>query len=218
MNKFLPQSTRLQRSASFLALLLTLFGTATAQATTRYSYEGNAFSVFIESAEIAGAYTSDMRFSGYFETASPLASSMDSMDIQALITAFEFSDGRNTRVLGDPLTTAIRVATGATGAIDSWFINLLDAPSGPLEAGDQFSQLISFSDDVDLGAILQCNEVLNDGFCNSATTSEERGLVGNDPGTWSVTTVPLPGGLGIFVLALAMLGRRYRSSGNGAHP
>lgn len=191
-----------------LPLVLLAFVAGDAAANARYEYAGKDFVQILDEAPPTGTYSTDMRVTGFFELAVPLAPNTLPTSITADVLGFSFADGR--QVISDANAYAAQfvVSTDGSGQLTSWSIFVateLAAGAGlPGDTigthGSQLGGLIS-----DAGHIHSDVQVV-DGWERLGT---DEGSISNDPGAWTLVPEPSTGLLAGFGLALlAAAGRR----------
>jgi len=123
----------------FFLGLIALLATASVFAATTYTYTGPTYTT------VSGAFTTSMRITGSFTTATPLVPNLAGVDITGQVTSYSFSDGVNTYTSSDANARIYQftVATDANGMI-SWAGILLEVwenGTSPHVAGDNFSYM-----------------------------------------------------------------------------
>jgi hypothetical protein len=173
-------------------------GAAPSKAATIYTYTGNQFTA--DEITPGGAYSTLDRVSGWFELASPLGDGTAGIDISSNVVAFSFSDGVQTLVNGGDFNNVdgfalFFVGTDSSGVPNEWIIGIIDNLAGV--------------------GIVTCSFTTTggEGLSNCAgggphDAGGSQGSAGvfNDPGTWTVTTTPLPAALPLFASGLGALG------------
>ena len=151
-----------------------------------------------------------MSVSGSFELQDALGSNLAG----SLITpaSFSFTDGINTitdaDVAGAPLLYNVEFSfhTDSGGDITTWSIYLDYGPAGtpfyPGTLGNIGEELVrihttggQFATAWDIGTVFTCTAVNPDGSCS---TDIEYGDVSYSPGTWVVSSVPVPAAAWLF--------------------
>jgi MYXO-CTERM domain-containing protein len=160
-----------------------------AHADVILTYTGNDFTQF------TAPYTGTDKVTASITLANPLGDNLNLAPVTPL--AFSLSDGVQTLTNDTPsLDTSFEFSTNAMGVIDGWFVRLIDTSGGPPNI---FTATES-------GAVMD--------FA-AAISFTATGSNGNDPGTWTSTSVavpapPLSNLAGLGVLGLAFLWRRRR--------
>ena len=168
------------------AAALSVMVAAPSKAATIYTYTGNPFTT-----EVQGVYSTTDRVTGWFELASPLGINSGYTDISANLEAFSFSDGIQTFTGLDPII-GFNIGTGVAGVPLLWTINLGD---------EGFNEIYSCS----LG-FLGCSPFADFGVYFAPDNAESFGEVIANPGSWTVSTTPLPAALPLFAAGLGALG------------
>jgi hypothetical protein len=176
-----------------VAAVLTAMGAAQSTADTIYTYTGNPFT------SATSPYTTNDFVSGSFDLATPLGNNFPLSSITPL--SFSFSDGVQTITSTTPgVQPAFEVQTGASGIPEFWEILLTILPPGST------IHTCSLPGPRGSGNPL-CFETIRTAI-DEVFISSTVNFVGNilSPGTWSVTTTPVPGptigsGLTGFILA-----------------
>jgi len=203
------------RKAGCCAILtLLLAGLALPALATTYTYAGASYTStnpFIPpcAAGLCANYTTAMRLTGSFTTATPLAADLANVDIRAQVTAFSFTDGINTYSSSDPNARMIlfNASTDSAGVPNgSMFIDLHTWITGstPHTSADRFSEFVIDSN-VMLANNLPCSTVgtaagiadfcLSSGGSDTSTSGAGApagvwALAGGGPG--STTNIPIP--------------------------
>jgi hypothetical protein len=156
---------------------------APSSAATIYTYTGNPFN------NVTGVYSNSDSVSGWFELASPLGGGTALTDITANVEAFAFTDGFQTLTTGVSINTLL-IGTDIFGVPNVWNIDLIDDLTG--------AEITS------CGVASDCGTVGRD----TAFGANDVGAasVRDDPGSWSVSTTPLPAALPLFASGLGALG------------
>jgi hypothetical protein len=151
------------------AAIVSVLPITSALADTIYTYTGNTFTVGIQDRNAPDPpFTTSDFVSGWFSVASPLGANM-SFDYVSLL-AYSFSNGVDTMTNADPTAYFdFRVATGSTGAIDLWIIDL-ETP------------------DIFVGSYNNISLYPVDDF--GVAPGENLGANRDDPGTWTSVTTP----------------------------
>lgn len=191
-------------------IFLTLMIASTAQAVTTYQYTGNNYTS-IEDGSVSGSFTTSMSITGDFTVDTSLAT-MGLTDISANILSYSFFTGRgNIMTESNSNINDFFVAVDGTGQITHWRINVIEPT--PTGIGDQYSLAVTNNDGggsaQDAGSLLECYVDIT---CYPAF--RDRGLVDDQPGTWSVSTVPIPATALLFtsgILGLIGIARRKHS-------
>jgi hypothetical protein len=171
-----------------VAALSVVYPASVQAVPTTYQYTGNHFTT------VHGGYTTSMFVSGMVTLAGPLAPNMPLTDVTP--TAFTFSDGLQTLTnLTPSVSSLFRFATGPTGAISAWRINVT-------EIGPPFPSIATVSAGGTVG---------DEGVLDPANFGSNR----DAPGEWTtVAGVPDTGStLSLMTLTLMALGvaaRRFQ--------
>jgi hypothetical protein len=168
-------------------------------ASVVYTYTGNTFTNIQDSDPPAGTFTTNDFVSISFVVPELLTD----LRLPILIspTSFTASNGRITLTNTSPLTLdTIRVATDSSGLITGWHISLAKGGSD-LQVGEQSDQILTgfntaFSEG-DGGNRIECTERdAADEQCFNFFL--DFGSNTNNPGTWSLSTVPVPAAAWLF--------------------
>lgn len=157
-----------------------------AHALTKYE------AVFFPYSVAAAPFTTSQGVSGEFVVAAPLAANLVGADLRPLLLAFQFSNGVQTFVQGDPdvRVQAFTVITDGAGAIVGWNINILRWTSGsfPHQPGDALD-LVLANLTFFVGSIgATCSAIGPDDTCNSLGAGPS-GSGAGPGGSWSRSTV-----------------------------
>jgi len=204
MNKFY--------SSSLFSTLLLLMA-ASANASFVYTYTGSHFNSFSPSS----SWNPAMNVTGSFELQDALGSNLAG----ALITpaGFSFTDGINTitaaDVAGDPLLYNVEFSfhTDSSGDITTWSIYLDYGPAGtpfyPGTLGNIGDELVRIhttggllATAWDIGTVFTCTAINPDSSCS---TDMAYGEISDSPGTWVVSSVPVPAAAWLFGSGLLWL-------------
>ena len=161
-----------------------------------YSYEGGFYQ------NIAGPnYTTSMRISATFETATPLASNLSFSDITASLVSFSFNDGVQTIDQTNAEILGFYVSTDANGVPATWEITLWEAPvtntpGEPVNGMDLYFNMNLSNDFLvqEQGFTEPCG-ASGSSYCNGVALNTNFGGIfdiGPDvtpPGTWTVSGV-----------------------------
>lgn len=93
---------------------------------TVYTYTGDPFAAALP------PYTMGGRVTGTITTNNPLPPFLPLGDITSAITSLTFTDGVQTRTLGNSFVCAFRVATDGSGNITQWEVLLRESPFAPV--------------------------------------------------------------------------------------
>jgi hypothetical protein len=166
-----------------------------------------------------------MRVSGTFELQDALGSNLAGSQITP--TSFSFTDGVNTitdaNVAGDPQLYNVEFDfyTDTGGDITGWSIYLDFGPAGtpfyPGSLGNIGDNLVRihttgglFATAWDIGTVFTCTAINPDSSC---ATDMEYGDITFSPGSWTVTSVPIPSAIWLFgtgLLALVEIATRKK--------
>ena len=124
--------------------VLQLVLSTSALATAIYTYEGDPYR------RTSGAYSPDMRLTGFVELAAPIAPS-SSIDLGDVLS-FEFDDGLKTVSSVDGLGDSLVLQTNALGEIEVWSVLIEESSLSIRSVGDASSDLGSDLVLSDLGA------------------------------------------------------------------
>jgi hypothetical protein len=203
----------LKASAVALVACLAIAPSIYAAATT-YTYTGNLFVNVTDNDPPLGSYTTSMSLSGSFTVGAPLTEASDG-DISGLVQSFSFFDGRNTITDTDPdlLTPTFLVIVDATGAVLGWNLQVAtEIPEYPGVYHDVIRSMSGigpdpepvydpFAGSVDEGSIQECF-----GDPGPAPCYFDEAYLSDNPGSWSVSVVPIPAAAWLFGSALGLLG------------
>jgi hypothetical protein len=166
---------------------------ASSRADTIYTYTGNVF------VSASSPYTITDSVSGWIDLSAPLGNSVGPLTITPV--SFSFSDGVQTITNNNAASVGFDAfVTNAFGVIVNWDIGL----SGVV------------------GTITSINglggDLIFDRGTQGSVGSILRGLNGDSPGTWSVSTTPIPAALPLFASGLGAMGLLgwWRKRKNGA--
>ena len=197
----------MKRSCIWSAVsVLLIMMTASANASFVYSYTGNNFNSFSS----PSSWDTSKKVSGTFELQNALG--QDLFGSQITPTSFSFTDGVNTitdtDVAGDPLlyNVEFNFHTDSNGDITTWSIYL---DFGPVSTPFYPGTLGSIGDNLvrihttggllatawDIGIVFTCTAINPD---NSCATDAEYGEIKSSPGTWTVSSVPIPSAIWLF--------------------
>ena len=186
---------------------LVAFFSTSASAATFYSYVGKEFTTVTDSTPPLGATFSTGDFVAVsLEFASPLSPNLVDSDVTALLLSFTAQAG--TLELTDAnavLVEDLTVTTDGAGEIVGWVFNTFQPP--PYVVGQEYGQILTSSGTQDLALLRNCQTL----FDSSCISSDDRGNVLFDPGTWSL--VPEPSTallLATGLVGLAAQGRKRR--------
>lgn len=180
-------------------------------ASVTYSYSGNNFVDISDSSLLLGAYSTSDALSVSFTVDSLLSG------VTATITpeSFVITDGRTTFTDADVLySTQFSIWTDAAGEITNWDIIINEYngfASVPLD--EQGSKMRTVSLDSsgsfqDIGFLFECT-IGTTTSCSGG--QQDNASVNGNPGTWTVSTVPIPAAVWLFgsgLLGLVGLARR----------
>jgi hypothetical protein len=210
------------RILSVVSTLLFIM-TASANASYIYRYTGNNFDGFSSTS----AWDASMGVSGMFELPNALGSNLAGSQI--LPTSFSFTDGMHTitsaDMAGDPQLYNVEFSfhTDSYGDITYWSIYLDFGPVGtpfyPGTLGNIGDSLVRihttgglFATAWDIGAVFTCTAINPDSSC---ATDMEYGDITFSPGTWAVSTVPVPSAVWLFgsgILGLIGFSRKEKAA------
>lgn len=182
-------------SIAFLSLA-TLSANA---AVVRYSYTGNNFNDLFDETPPLGKYTASDHVSVVFTTSAPLASNLHYFNLSSLMLTGSISDNRRTHELNLAIGGSGLVSTNDSGDITHWEFSWNDGFMG--DVGDQRSDISTFhsaSSAADAGWIRECYSSISCELFNKG----DSGHVTRNPGTWTVSTVPLPAAAWLFGSAI----------------
>ena len=197
--------------------------TASANASYIYSYTGNNFDSFSSTS----AWDASMSVSGTFELPNALGSNL--VGSQIIPTSFSFTDGVNiitsADMAGDPQLYNVEFSfhTESNGDITSWSIYLDIGPvSTPFypdtlaNIGDSLLRIHTtgglFATAWDIGTVFTCTAINSDSSC---ATDMEYGDITFSPGTWAVSSVPIPSAVWLFgsgILGLIGISRKKKAA------
>jgi hypothetical protein len=155
---------------------------ASSRADTIYTYTGNGFASYA----VSSPYTITDSVSGWIDLSAPLGNSVGPLTITPV--SFSFSDGVQTLTSSNgPAFDFSGFVTNSSGGIVSWYVD---------SVGDSARNIMSYNgadgaEDYAYGCI---GVICGRGF-NLAS-----------PGTWSVSTTPIPAALPLFASGLGVLG------------
>ena len=204
-----------------VASTLLLMTTVSANASYVYSYTGNNFNSFSSTS----AWDASMSVSGTFELPNALGSNL--VGSQITPASFSFTDGVNTitdaDMAGNPQLYNVEFSfhTDSNGDITSWSIYLDLGPVGtpfyPDTLGNIGDNLVRihttgglFATAWDIGTVFTCTSINPDSSC---ATDAEYGDITFSPGTWTVSSVPIPSAVWLFgsgILGLVGVSRRKK--------
>jgi hypothetical protein len=153
---------------------------ASSRADTIYTYTGNGF------ASAISPYTSTDLVSGWIDLLEPLGISVGPLTITPV--SFSFSDGVQTITNNNYNVASFSFndfVTSSSGGIVWWYVELFGVPNGGIHTYN--SPLYSSYGDYAAGA---------GGYAVNYSA----------PGTWEVTTTPIPAALPLFATGLGALG------------
>jgi len=151
-----------------------------------------------------------MKVSGAFQLPDALGNNLAGARITP--SSFSFTDGVNTitdaGMAGDPLLYNVdfRIHTDSNGDITSWAIYLDFGPAGTpfypdtlANIGDKLVRIHTtgdlFATAWDIGTVFTCTAINPDSSC---ITDMEYGDITYSPGTWVVSSVPIPAAVWLF--------------------
>jgi hypothetical protein len=174
------------RALSLLSAVVSLAVAPAAMALT-YGYSGNNYTLIIDNPVPAGTYTNAMSVSGSFTIAGTLAPNLGLTDISGLVTAYSFSDGRNTHTqLNSAFVGAFNVATDGAGQIIEWQLTTADGPPG-VNPGDQRQVILTSNIPgfvLDRGLLQECVGA------SGCQVRSDVGQVANAAGVWGIVPEP----------------------------
>ncbi len=194
-------------------LLLGLVAAFNASATVVYSYSGNPYDSYDSTETLAPLpFDSTMSVSGFFSVESALASNLDDIDTgTGLIPLdFSFSNGVATLDRSNTAGAFISLGTDDSGAITEWNIFFNSSSRGVGIGGTVDRILTNFSadpsvDDFDLGEVIYCTRVSTDSLGDYCAGGNYHRAFASEPGSWSMSAVPIPGAIWLFAPALALI-------------
>jgi hypothetical protein len=188
-------------------------------AAVLYTYTGNPFTAVVDSPLIPGTHTTGMHVQASLLFDAPLAPNMPRGKVAPL--AATFSDGRNTldsRSLNDPAASSwFELGTDSLGNIVDWILSMSDdmatppatctfvgcvSPEFVMISTSFFTTLSAHSDQGSLGSEVQ---VLSAPPLLGFSLLLDIGNSSNSPGSWSVSTVPEPSTVPLYIVGLAVL-------------
>lgn len=188
--------------------MLALF--ASVATATTYQYTGAAYTA------AGGVYSTSMRVTGTFTTASPLPANMPPTAIgpggKNWVTAWSFHDGVNTFTKANSMLLygapeAFAVGTDAGGNINTAQISFM-APQGPHTVGDSMN-VIYVSDSIVEAVMAAPCDVVTDSTCAAIRVGSNIAVVHPADGTWTIretaaSVAPVPTLNSVFLAALAV--------------
>lgn len=175
--------------------------TFSSSASVIYTYTGNNFNSFTGS-----TFDSSMSVSGYIELNEFLAPNLINQSVNPL--SYSFTDGVSTLTNSDVVpggsSDLFEFYTDLNGNITMWDVNISLSPVAPSELGDTShfiktrNEVTPFTDEIiDFGSLGVCITLESGNNCSVFNVS--RGEVSNNTGTWSVSTVPIPAAIWLFL-------------------
>jgi hypothetical protein len=185
-----------------LGIVLCLVCVSANAATFRYTYTGNSFITYDYCDGINACPTELSRISGYFDVSSELAADTFYPGTLAM-EGFSFTDGLSVSTDSsiDHLLN-FEIQTDSSGDIDSWFM-IFAAAGGQgtlLDAGDWMTMWSTW------GRPQFANQDVTRYCGYDACAGVSLITNGVQPGTWTMTAVPIPAAAWLFGSALGLLG------------
>jgi len=195
-----------------LALTLTVMSFSATGLPVRYTYTGNAFTIFEE-----GIPSGVTAISGYFEVAEPLGPNFGEDagsapgGTRVEPTAFMFTDGVSSITDSDLLRhSVIQIRTDGTGSPRTWLIRI---EQGAFNQGDyvgigSLNEEFQPPNPADFDRSSYCAVDNSTGSCSDfpgGTFPANSASNESAPGTWTITVIPLPAAAWLFGSALGLL-------------
>jgi len=187
---------------SVLSLSMALSIPAIAQGTYLYIYTGNNYTDLHNQTPPDGAYTDEMRVTGWFEVENPLPPDLPHSPVSLL--NWSLSDGRNSISAGPDQSFFLSISTDSQANVLSWEFNA--TTGNPIEFAEQGWGIatISYRFSEDVGGIIECATAAGCGGTGGSGGLMQDLGISVEPGTW--TFVPEPStalllGLGLIGIA-----------------
>jgi len=183
---------------------------------TTYSFTGANYDTFTNhTTNAAGSvadFTSSMRVSGSFTTATPLAANLPGTNVASQITAYSFTDGLTTYASTDVNTYGgtFTVATDATGAVTLALINVGQWQAGPHTTSGRINRFSILATGMTLAYNNNpCAAAPTTATCTNGVATDSNSSTAQSPATanaWTttpdaVTTVPTLSEWGMIILS-----------------
>jgi len=167
-----------------VAAALSATGAVGASADTIYTYTGMPFTSALS------PYTTSDYVSGWIDLAAPLSAGRPLTGIVPV--SFSFSDGLQTITASNALSgSVIDLATDSSADISYWLIVLYDEPT-------YTATVLTFNCPSCGLSVAAADQGIN--------SSSQGGSTIDSPGTWTVSTTPLPAALPLFATGLGAMG------------
>ena len=192
----------------------------TANASVVYTYTGNTFTDIQDSDPPAGTFTMSDFVSLSFVVPDLLINlgvPDTGVPVNILPITYTASNGRTTFTETSPLTVeVIQVITNSSGSITGWHIHLATGDAN-LQLGEQgediYTGFNTLSSERDGGNRTECTQrAESDASCQVWLV--DYGSNTNNPGIWTVSSVPIPAAIWLFgpgLLGLIGIARRKKA-------